>query len=138
MSIRMFTEEQIKELRENKNVLRCSAKSITYSPAFKARAVRCSSEQGLSPHQIFKAAGFRIEVIGDHTPKDCLDRWRKKIRHHGLDSLRKDERGKGKGGGRPKLSGLTVQERIEYLEAKVAYLKAENDFLIKLRAARGE
>lgn len=134
----MFTEEQIKELLKNKNVIRCSAKSISYSPAFKARAIRSSREQGLSPQQIFKAAGFRIETIGNHTPKDCIDRWRKKTRRHGLDSLRKDERGKGKGGGRPKLSGLTDRERIEYLEAKVAYLKAENDFLTKLRAARGE
>jgi transposase-like protein len=138
MGKRMFTEEQIKEILKNKNVVRCSAKSITYSPDFKAEALRSYREAGLSPRQIFEVAGFRIETIGSHTPERCLGRWRKKVHRHGLSGLQKDERGRGKGGGRPKKNGLTDQERIEYLEAKVAYLKAENDFLTQLRAARGE
>jgi hypothetical protein len=43
---------------------------------------------------------------------------------------------RGHGGGRPKTKNLSDKEKIEYLETKVAYLKAENDFLAKLRAQR--
>jgi hypothetical protein len=46
-------------------------------------------------------------------------------------------RGRGRGGGRPRVKG-TDADKIKWLEAKVAYLKAENDFLVKLRAKRSE
>ena len=47
-----------------------------------------------------------------------------------------ENRGKGRGGGRPKTKGITPEDRIKRLEAENAYLKAENDFLAKLRAKR--
>jgi hypothetical protein len=46
---------------------------------------------------------------------------------------------RGKGGGRPKkIKDTNDTDKIKRLEAEVAYLKAENDFLIKLRAKRAE
>lgn len=137
MSKRMFTDDQIKELLENKNVIKCSAKSIGYSPDFKASALK-SYHSGSSPREIFEAAGFKIETIGRETPKECLVRWRRKAGRQGPDSLLKDGRSQKRRSGRPKKLGQSDREKIEYLEAKVAYLKAENDFLIKLRAARRE
>jgi len=35
--------------------------------------------------------------------------------------------------GRPKTNWQNDKEKIKYLETKIAYLKAENDFLAKLR-----
>lgn len=134
----MLTREQIQALLENKNVARCSEKSITYSPEFKLKTVRQYYEQGSSPTQMFKDAGFDITIIGRNTPEDCLRRWRKKYKTKGIVGLSKDDRGKSKNGGRPKTKGLTDKEKIERLEATVAYLKAENDFLAKLRAAEKE
>ena len=136
----MFAPEQIKELLKNKNVLRCSPKAITYHPDFKVRAVKRLCDDGIPAARIFMDAGFDLAVIGAKTPKWRLTDWRRMLRDKGTAGLRKDGRGKakGKGGGRPKTKNLTDKEKIEYLEAKVAYLKAENDFLTKLRAAQKE
>ena len=138
MNKKMFTREQIQALLKKKNVAKCSEKSITYSPDFKLKAVRQYYDEGLSPTQIFIGAGFDITVIGKKMPERCLGRWRKKYKAKGAAELLKDNRGQSKGGGRPKTKGLTDKEKIERLEATVAYLRAENDFLAKLRAAEKE
>ena len=138
MYIKMFTKEQINDLLNNKCVIRCSKKAITYHSDFKARAVRRYYDEGIPPMEIFTDAGFDPDVIGAKTPKECLRRWRKTFKAEGSGGLSKDGRGDHGRGDRPKTKNLTDKERIEYLKAKVAYLKAENDFLAKLRAARKE
>ena len=50
----MFNVEQIDELSRNKNVLRCSAKSITYSQTFKLKALKQYFEEGMGLNQIFE------------------------------------------------------------------------------------
>lgn len=59
---------------------------------------------------------------------------------HGAEGLLTETRGRATGSrrGRPKVRGVTDGEKIERLEATVAYLRAENDFLAKLRAKRRE
>ena len=138
MSKKIFTREQIQALLGNKNVARCSERSITYNPNFKLKAVRQYYDEGLSPTQIFIEAEFDIKVVGKKMPERCLGRWRKKYKIKGAAGLLKDNRGQSKGGGRPKTKGLTDKEKIGRLEATVAYLRAENDFLAKLRAAEKE
>jgi ribosomal protein L17 len=132
MSKRIFTKEQIKELHRNPNVERCSEKSITYCKSFSVSAVRQYYE-GLPPKVIFAQAGFNINLIGLETPKRCLTRWRKVYRNKGSSELLTENRGRNKAGGRPKTNWLNDKEKIRYLETKVAYLKAENAFLAKLR-----
>lgn len=136
MSKRRFTAEQIADLRKNANVAKCSDKAITYGKDFKAQAVKQYLDEGASAKQIFKAAGFDLNVIGKNTPKECLGRWCQVFKIKGINELRTETRGRG--GGRPRVKELTDAKKIEYLEAKVAYLKAENDFLAKLRAKRAE
>ena len=136
MSKRNFTEEQINDVMKNGNVNRCSPKSITYSPGFKVKAIELYLNEGLSPRSIFKRAGFDEDIIGKDTPTNCLKCWRRIVKKKGVAGLRVESRGSG--GGRPKTRGLTDTQKIKYLEAKVAYLKAENDFLAKLRAKRAE
>ena len=133
MSKRRFTEAQIAELFKNKNVSKCSEKSITYGKEFKVWAVKqyCGG-RGAVP--IFEEAGFDVSMIGRHIPKECIWRWRKIYNFRGADRLGIETRGKG--GGRPKTRGLTDADRIKRLEVENAYLKAENDFLAKLRAAK--
>jgi hypothetical protein len=57
-----------------------------------------------------------------------------------LSGLQNDGRGKTKGfnQGRSRIKGLTDVDKIKRLEATVAYLKAENDFLAKLRSGKAE
>ncbi|KKQ45910.1 MAG: Transposase [Candidatus Moranbacteria bacterium GW2011_GWC2_37_8] len=135
MSKRFFTREQIEQLSSNENVVRVG-KTIVYSKDFKIKAVKLYNKQGLTSKEIFRQAGFDLNVIGKQKPKDCLLTWNKIYRLKGEKGLRTETRGKG--GGRVKTKNLTDAEKIKWMEAEIAYLKAENDFLAKLRAKRAE
>mgnify|MGYP001562645194 FL=1 len=133
MSKRIFLEEEIREISGNKNVSRCSKRSITWKKEFKERAVRLNGE-GTTPQEIFRQAGFNLAAIGRETPKGCLKRWNKVFRKKGADGF-VESRGRH-GGRKPKPKDLTDADKIKRLEAENAYLKAENAFLARLRAAR--
>jgi len=135
MSKRIFNKEQVVELTKNKNVKKCSEKSITYDKDFKIKAVKQYYDEYMMPNEIFEQAGFDLNIIGRETPKNCLRRWKKTSQRKGITALSTENRGKG--GGRPKkIKDKSDKDKIERLEATVAYLKAENDFLAKLRAKR--
>lgn len=137
MSKRMFTKEEIEGLLANENIAKCSEKAITYSKAFKLKAVK-QYEEGLTPQEIFRNAEFNLAVIGRGKPKNCLRDWSKISRTKGNKELLTESRGRG-GSGRPvKAKDLTDADKIKRLEIEIAYLKAENDFLAKLRAKRRE
>lgn len=138
MSKRRFNKEQIDKLLGNKNVARCSEKSISYAREFKLAAVKRYNDDGLPASEIFREAGFDLYLIGKDAPKGCLRCWRRAYAAKGEGELLIETRGRGKGGGRPKTKNITEADKIERLEAEVAYLKAENDFLAKLRAKRTE
>jgi len=133
MSIRKFTEEQIKELLQNPNVAKCSGKSILYHKDFKISAVKKYLD-GMPPSWIFKEAGFSLAVVGHGTPKWCISRWMETFRNKGEAGLKEDGRKNSNPWGRPKgIKHLSDKEKLKYLETQVAYLKAENSFLAKLR-----
>lgn len=135
-----LNNEQIAVLLRNPNIDKCSPKSIGYSKDFKIRAVKQYEEQGLSALQIFKEAGFDLSLLNREKRNSCLKYWRKAYQAKGLQGLEVDGRGRTKGGkgGRPKIRGMTDADHIKRLELTVAYLKAENDFLAKLRAQKAE
>jgi len=133
MSKRIFSKEQIKMLSQNHNVARCSDKSITYHNDFKIEAVK-KYDQGIPATEIFKEAGFDWNILGKDTPRYRIRDWRKVFRMKGIDGLAVETRGKG--GGRPKTKWASDKEKIKDLELRISYLKAENDFLAKLRAGK--
>lgn len=133
MSKRIFSEGQIREIAGNTNVVRCSQRSITYKEAFKRRAVELHSS-GISPREIFRREGFNLAIIGRETPKGCLKRWNRTVRKKGVTALA-ESRG-GHGGRKPKPRDASDKDRVKRLEVENAYLKAENAFLARLRAAR--
>lgn len=135
MSKRRFTSEQINGLLGNRNVSKCSDRAITYDKDFKVKAVKQYRDDGKSAKQIFKESGFDLDAVGETTPQNCLKTWRRIFKIKGAAGLITETRGRS---GRPRTKELTDAKKIEYLEAKVAYLKAENDFLAKLRAKRAE
>ncbi|HEC2152103.1 TPA: IS3 family transposase, partial [Staphylococcus delphini] len=57
MSKRLFTEDEIADLKSNKYVLNVSPKAITYTEEFREHFVE-EYENGKTPSQIFKEAGF--------------------------------------------------------------------------------
>jgi transposase len=133
MSKRIFTQEQVNDLRQNPNVANCSERSILYHKNFKVLAID-KYHQGISPSWIFKDAGFNLTIIGHSTPEECLKRWRRIFRKKGKAGLTADGRKGNNPHGRPKgIKHLPDKEKIKYLETQIAYLKAENSFLTKLR-----
>ena len=112
-------------------------KQITYTGEFKIEAIK-QYEKGLTPKEIFERSGIDLSLTGKRNPSHCLSRWNKIYREHGEQGLMEENRGKhSKGGGRPKIPKFKDEkEKIKYLELQVAYLQAENDFLIKLRAQK--
>lgn len=136
MSKRIFTKSQINELLKNKNVDKCSEKSITYNKEFKVQAVTKYYQDSYSPRMIFEEALFDLKIIGENVPRQSLHRWRKVYKNKGIDSLKNESRGYSHRGGRPKVRNVSDTDKIKRLEIENAYLKAENDFLVKLRAAR--
>lgn len=135
MSKRQFSENQIKQLLDNPNVSRCSDKSITYKKEFKILAVKKYFEEGMGPNQIFEEAGFSCAWLGEHRARNCLKKWRNKYAADGQEALLKETRG-GPGRSKKRIRHKDNKEKIEYLETKIAYLEAENDFLAKLRGLK--
>lgn len=135
MSKNRYTEEQAKELSNNIYVARCSDKAITYTKEFKQLAIK-QYEIGMVAVEIFRDANFNLELVGKTRVNDCLKRWKKTYKIKGVMGLSNDRRGRHHKGGRPRTKGLTDSDKIKRMEIEIAYLKAENDFLAKLRAAK--
>ena len=128
MSKRIFSEEELEKLRNNPNVAKCSKKSITFARQFKLKAVKSYYEQGQSANSIFKQAGFDLNIIGKTTPKFRMRDWKKIYKTKGEVALNTESRGRN-GGKR----SARAPDDLEYLQAKIAYLEAENAFLKKLK-----
>lgn len=113
------------------------SKQTRYRKEFKLQAVK-QYEEGLTPKEIFKVSGFNLSKTSKKNPSHCLSRWNKIYREKGEQGLLEENRGKNsKGGGKPNIPKFKDEkEKIKYLELQVKYLKAENDFLIKLRAQK--
>lgn len=135
MSKRLFTQEEIASLLKNKRIVRASEKSITYHADFKLAAIKRYRE-GLPPAAIFREAGFNLAIIGRDAPKWHLTQWRKKFNEKGAAGLQNDGRGSHATGRPRNPAHMNEKEKLKYLEAQVAYLKAENGFLAKLRKQR--
>ena len=127
MNRRIFTNEQIKKFSKNKNVVRCGTKSVRYTRRFKASALRQYSEEGLSAVEIFEGAGLDLTVIGKRAPNRLMNQWNTSIKPLTRQTGKKIE-----------IIVKRIENRRELgkLKAKVAYLKAENDFLAQLRARK--
>ncbi len=135
MSKRIFDTDQINILLANKNILRCSTKSITYTTAFKVCAIK-QYNNGLTATEVFTQAGLDPHFIGKRQPRECMRRWRKIVKEKGNKGLCEIRGSNSRG--RQKKPELSESDRVKRLEAEVIYLRAENDFLAKLRAKRAE
>lgn len=128
---KMYSEDQIKEICKNKNVLTCSSKSITYTSEFKIRSVKMYIEDAMSPSQIYTSSGFNPSILTKKKFSDRLIAWRKIYQEYGEDGLRGDERGRKATGKPKKIIFKTPEEEIEYLKLRIAYKDKENDFFSK-------
>ena len=134
MSKKIFTDEEVIILSQNKYVKKVSNKGITYTDEFK-RIFITENQKGKLPRQIFKEHNFDIDIIGMKRIKSSGNRWRVAFRRNGIAELQDTRKFNT---GRPTEKDLSLQEKYEKLEAKIKLLQAENELLKKLeRLERG-
>jgi transposase len=128
MSKKIFTENEIAILSENKFVKNVSSKGITYTDEFK-RLFIAENEDGKFPRQIFEECGFNIDILGLNRVQSCGKRWRAAFRKNGVTQLQDTRKFNT---GRPTEKNLSIEEKYEKLQAKIKLLEAENELLKKL------
>jgi len=122
MSSKVFTDQEVKELRKNPNVKRVSHLGITYTEKFKLHFIE-ENQKGKWPRLIFEECGFDIDVLGKHRINSSADRWRlADKRREGLRDMRKGS------SGRPRIKPMTQEQFITKLKAENEYLTQELKF----------
>ena len=130
MSKIIFNEHQRRQIEANPNVVSVSDRSIQYTVAFKLKAVQ-ENLQGKGPSEIFKAAGFDLEIIGLSKVQSAVNRWKKIYQTYGENGFTEERRGKGSTG-RPRVEKLSADKKLEKAEARIRLLEAELELLKNL------
>ncbi len=118
---------------KNSSVFSFGDKQISFTSEFKIRAVK-AYKLGRSPSEIFADAGLDPKVFPENYCSKAIARWLKNQEAHGAKGFSQERRGKG-ATGRPKGSSASKKPlSSKQMEARLAYLEAENDFLKKLHA----
>jgi len=127
-----FSSEEVDKLRQNPNVFSCTENSVNYTFEFKKRALELHKE-GVYAREIWRRAGFDLSRWRHDYCKSTLSDWRKIVKKHGINGLLKV-------GGVQYDRGPTKVDvdTFKRQELQIKYLKAENDFLARLRAKRAE
>ena len=127
-----FSSDEIAELKKNPCVFDCTEKSVYYTHEFKQRALALQAE-GVHIKEIWRRSGFDVSKWKDEYFRGTLRDWKKTVEKRGIEGLKKY-------GGTPHDRGPdhTNGDTLRRLELQVKYLRAENDFLAKLRATRAE
>ena len=127
-----FSSDDIAELKRNPCVFDCTEKSVYYTHEFKKRALELQAK-GVHTKEIWRRSGFDVRKWKDEYFRATLRDWRKAVEKHGIEGL-------ARSGGTPHDRGPdnTDTDTLKRLALQVQYLKAENDFLAKLRARRAE
>jgi hypothetical protein len=120
-------KRDLSKYEKNPNVAKVTGSNILFSKEFKLRSIK-AYKGGQSATDIFTEAGIDLSDFEKCYARKCLGRWEKLLVTYGAKSFSKERRGLG-ASGRPS-SGV----KFKSLEEEVAYLRAENDFLKKLRA----
>lgn len=128
MSKKLFTSSEQQQLKKNPYVRQVSDKAITYTDAFKEHFIQ-AYQQGKLSHEIFQEAGFDVEILGTKRIQTASNRWRTLYERKGILGLADARK---QASGRPSTRELSLEEQVARLEAKLEWLKVENEFLKKL------
>ena len=126
MSNILFDEEQQKQLRANHWVKSVTEKSISFTEDFKIYFIN-EYNLGKLPKQIFKDAGFDINMLGDKRIEQCTARYkRQNKRIEGFHDTRANNSGRRIG------KELSIDEENELLKKQNIKLQQELEFLKKM------
>ena len=130
MSKIIFNEHQRRQIEVNPNVASVSDRAIQYTAEFKLKAIQ-ENRLGKGPAQIFREAGFDLEIIGLKKAQSAIKRWKKTYQNLGEQGFLEERRGKGSTG-RPSTEKLSADKKLEKAEARIRLLEAELTLLKKL------
>lgn len=116
-----FTQEQIEILLKNPNVESVSSNTIRFTSEFKELALK-KDKEGIPALQIFKDAGFDLNVLGKETPKTSIRNWRHREKYLNKNNTRYLAR------------EVKKNKALKSILEENRYLRAENEFLKKLQA----
>ena len=122
MSKKLFTEEEVNILKNNKYVKNVSLKEITYTDEFKRIFIN-ESGNGKTARMILEKCGFSIDILGMRRVKGCSDRWRSAFKNGGSSNLTDTRKYNN---GQPIEKDLSIEEKYKKLEAKMKLLKKLN------------
>ena len=126
MSNILFDEEQQKQLRANHWVKSVTEKSISFTEDFKVYFIN-EYNVGKLPKQIFKDAGFDINMLGDKRIEQCTARYKSQNKRiEGFHDTRANNSGRRIG------KELSIDEENELLKKQNAKLQQELEFLKKM------
>ena len=119
--LKQFTQEEVEILLQNPNVEDATTNTVKYTSEFKRQALQ-KTDEGMSPNEIFKKAGFDLKIIGKHTPNNRIRAWKFYEKHSNKNNtkyLAKE---------------IKKNKILKSILEENRYLKAENEFLKKLQA----
>ena len=109
MSKKLFTEEVIIILKQNKYVKKVTSKGITYTDEFK-RIFIDENGNGKLTRVIFEECGVNINIIGMQRVKSSASRWRTAFKNGGAIKLTDTRKYNT---GRPIEKDLSIEEKYK-------------------------
>ncbi len=111
MSKKLFTPQEIEQLKQNRNIVPSSVtsdKGITYTKEFNDNFIMMS-EKGMFPLEIFQYYGFNVAMLGMQRVNSAAKRWRQAFKTQGPLGL---DESRTKNSGRPLKRELTIEEQL--------------------------
>lgn len=132
---RKFTEEEMKILRENPNIVSVSPTKLTYSLAFKQKAVAESEKTGMTAVRIFALAGLTPELLGKPRITAAMKSFKKEAASpEGLREPRaKSAEARIEAFAKKDLAKKQTKTAIRELQDKMVHLEQQIEFLKKTR-----
>jgi transposase-like protein len=110
----------------NPNIEEITGSNIRFTKQFKLKAIKLY-QSGVSATDIFMDAGVDLSDFDKGYPRKSITRWLEMTKTYGIKEIDKERRGVN-------ASGRPGSNKFKSLEEENAYLRAENNFLKKLRA----
>lgn len=128
-----FSTAEVEQLRENVNVAFVSEREIFFTESFK-QLVWEQKQSGKTLPSIFRENGIDPQILGYKRIENFAKRLREKAKNNEDFSDERKSNGRSKG----EKKTLSLEEKVQRLEHKLAYTQQEVEFLKKLQMANTE
>ena len=117
----------LNKYKNNPHIEKITESNIQFTKEFKIKSIK-KYQSGTSPIDIFTEAGIDLSDFNENYARKSILRWIATAQEYGLNKIDQERRGLG-ASGRP-----SNGKKFKSLEEEIIYLRAENDFLKKIRA----